>query len=82
MFLQIVNIYLIFEHSHQKPTSFGNKINLDLVATFVEVKIHIYDPYLPHLDWTQWGNVEQQPFITPKESKTDWGNDGPRVKTE
>ena len=61
MFLRIVNVHLIFKHSQQKPNPFGIKINIDLEATIVEVKIHIY---LIHFDYT------------PKKAK-QWGNDGP-----
>ena len=42
MFLRIVNVNLILKHSHQKPKPFGIKINIDLEAPIVEVKIHIY----------------------------------------
>ena len=33
---------MIFKHSHQKSKPFGIKINIDLEATTVKVKLHIY----------------------------------------
>ena len=50
----------------------GIKINIDLVVTIVEVKIYIYDPFLLHLDWTQWGNIELYPLLP----QNWWGTDG------
>ena len=50
MFLRIVNAYLIFKHSHQRANPFDVKINTDFEAPSVEVKIHIYMAFLPHLD--------------------------------
>ena len=75
MFLRIVYVYSIFKHSRQKPKPFGFEIRSDNCGS---VNSYLYDPFLPHLDWTQWRNDEPRPFITPKESKTDgvmmgWG---------
>ena len=42
MFLRIVNVYLIFKHSHEKPKPFRIEIDIDLEATIVEVKFRIY----------------------------------------
>ena len=36
MFLRIINIYLIFKHSHQKSKPFGIEINIDLEATIAK----------------------------------------------
>ena len=85
MFLRIVDVYLILKHSNRKPKLFAIKINIDLEVRNVEVKIHIYGPFLPHFYpiWIEHsgGNVEPQPLITPEESKTD-GAGALGVKTD
>ena len=84
MFLRIVNVYLIFKHSHQKPKPFRIEIDIDLEATIVEVKIHIYMAHFYPI-WIKHSGVIlsiMAPYYHPpppqKKSKTDgvgidWG---------
>ena len=76
---QIVDVYLIFKHSHQKPKRFRIEINIDLEATIVEVKICVYMAQFYPI-WIEHSGVmlNYDPLLPPKESKTDgimmgWG---------
>ena len=70
MFLRIVNIYLIFKHSHQKSKPFGIEINIDFEATIVKVKIYIYIAHFYPI-WIEHNGVmlNCSPLFTLKKAK-------------
>ena len=71
MFLMIIDVYWSSNILTRSPNLF------ELILTYIyrqqlcKWKFIFYSPFLAHLDWTQWDNVEPQPFITPKEFNND-----------
>ena len=78
MFLRMVDVYLIFKHSHQKLKLFVIEINIDLEATIVEVKIHIYMAHF-YPFWIEHSQVllSHGPLLLQR-NQNRWGNDDPR----
>ena len=50
MFLRIVNVYLIFSHSHQKPKPFGIENNRFRSSNCGSENSYLYELFLPDLD--------------------------------
>ena len=72
MFLRIVDVYLIFNHSRWKPKPSGIKI-IDLEATSVEKKIYINIANFYHL-WIEHSGVTHGPYY-PQRKQNQQGND-------
>ena len=71
MFLMIIYVYWSSNILTRSPNLF------ELILTYIyrqqlcKWKFIFCSPFLAHLDWMQWDNVEPQPFITPKEFNND-----------